>query len=348
MNEYQMPNSPGGWGQNSPFPPQVPYWETPEWKCKKQIRHVSNVMGWSCFAVQVLMLALSFLSTQILLMIGYPFNRNLLNSGGMSSEMYYLLVSVVYIISVAGPFLLCVAFMKLPVAETFPFEKVGFSTSVLFVLFGVGVCMLSNIPGNIVAIILEEMGFNATLPESVPTDSVFSTILCIIEIAVIPPLVEELAFRGVILSQLRKYGKGFAVFGSALLFAFYHGNFIQFTFTFIVGLLLGFIMVQTNNLWITIVIHALNNGLSLFFDMISDVVSSEVYDMLNNFLFFGLILLGIVSLVVLMLRKREYFQRRYEPMLLSASARVSAFVLNPGFIAFLVVFLGSSLESLLG
>ena len=107
-------------------------------------------------------------------------------------------------------------------------------------------------------------------------------------------------------------------------------------------------MVQTNNLWITIVIHALNNGLSLFFDMISDVVSSEVYDMLNNFLFFGLILLGIFSLVVLMLRKREYFQRRYEPMLLSASARVSAFVFNPGFIAFLVAFLGSSLESLIG
>lgn len=335
---YQNGYGSGGWPQNSPFPPQVPYWETPEWQEKKKIRHVSNVMGWANFAVQALMIGLSMLCSQFLVAVGYPFSKEFLESGGMSPTMYYLLVSAVYIVAVALPFLLCVMFMHLPVNETFRFEKVGAGTSLLLVLFGVGFCMITNIPANIIAVILQESGVSAPMPDVVSAETPFAIILSAIQIAVIPPLVEELAFRGVILSQLRKFGDGFAVFGSALLFAFYHGNLMQFAFTFLVGLILAFIMIRTNNLWIPIVIHAINNGISLLFDFVGSYISEEAYQMLNVVLFYGLIVLGIVSFVILFRRRREFFRRRYVAGLLPLSARMWDFVSNPGFIAFFAFF----------
>ena len=331
----------GGWPQNSPFSPQVPYWETPQWQEKKKIRHTSNVLGWANFAVQALMVGLSLLFSRFLLMVGYPFSGDYMSSAGMTPTMYYLLVSAVYIIAVALPFLLCVRFMHLPVNETFRFEKVGVGTSILLVLFGAGFCMFTNIPANIIAVILQESGISGPMPDIVSAETPFAIILSALQIAVIPPLVEELAFRGVILSQLRKFGDGFAVLGSALLFAFYHGNLMQFAFTFLVGLILAFIMVRTNNLWIPIVIHAINNGVSLLFDLVGSYISDAAYQTLNEVIFYGLILLGIVSLVLLARRNRGFFRRRYVTGLLPFSTRMWAFVSNPGFVAFFVFFLFS-------
>lgn len=347
---YNSPYQDGYWQNQAPggYPPvQIPYWETQQWKDKKQIRHISNVMGWANFAVQALMVGLMLACQWILFyMIGYPVRADLVVSGGMSSTMYYLLVSVVYIIAVALPFVLCVAFMKLSVNETFPFQKVGMGWGILWVLFGVGFCMLTNIPANIIAILIESMGFSGTLPESVMPNTPLAMILNIIQVAVIPALVEELAFRGVILSQLRKYGNGLAVFGSALLFAFYHGNFLQFTFTFFVGLVLAFVMIRTNNLWVPIAIHALNNGLSLFFSFMAEQMSEQAYEVMNVGLFYGLMVVGLIAFVILLLKKRECFQRHFQPGLMSFSSRLGAFIANPGFIAFFALFLLTAIVSL--
>ncbi len=347
---YNSPYQNGYWQNQVPggYPPvQIPYWETQQWKDKKKIRHISNVMGWANFAVQALMTALMLGCQWVLFyVIGYPIRTDLLVSGGMSSTMYYFLVSTVYIIAVALPFVLCVVFMKISVNEAFPFQRVRVGWGILWILFGVGFCMLTNIPANIIAILIESMGFSGTLPESVMPNTTLALILNIIEIAVIPPLVEELAFRGVILSQLRKFGNGFAVFGSALLFAFYHGNFLQFTFTFFVGLVLGFIMIRTNNLWIPIIIHALNNGISLLFSLVADQISEQAYEVLNVGLFYGLMVVGLIAFVILLLKKRECFQRHFQPGLLSFSSRLGAFITNPGFIAFFALFLLTAIVSL--
>ena len=350
MNGFSPYDQGSPWqnGQGGPFASQRAYWQSPQWQEKRKIRHTTNVMGWACFAVQALMSGLTLLLVQFLYLIGYPFSMEWTASSGISPTTYYLLISLVYIIAVALPFVLCMVFMRLPVNQALPFEKVGVGTGLLCIFMGVGACMFSNIPSNIVAMFFEGAGFSGTMPESVQGNNALSMALSVIQIAIIPALVEELAFRGVILSQLRRFGNGLAVFGSALLFAFYHGNFLQFTFTFLVGLVLGFIMIRTNNLWITVIIHAVNNGISVPFSMVSSYLSEEAYTALNSILFVGLMLLGVVSLVILLIKKREFFQTNYNaPMLLPLSTRLMAFITNPGFVAFFALFFLSSVESLL-
>lgn len=86
----------------------------------------------------------------------------------------------------------------------------------------------------------------------------------ILKIVVLAPVIEELIFRGVIMHGLmRNYSKFTAVFVSALMFALFHLNPWQFPATFILGILLGILMLRTRNILLCILGHAINNGLVL-------------------------------------------------------------------------------------
>lgn len=101
----------------------------------------------------------------------------------------------------------------------------------------------------------------------------------ILKVVIIAPIIEELIFRGVIMHGLmRNYSKFTAVFVSALMFALFHLNPWQFPATFILGLLLGIIMLRTRNIYLCILGHAINNGLVL--------ISIQYWDQLQKTSFF--------------------------------------------------------------
>lgn len=84
------------------------------------------------------------------------------------------------------------------------------------------------------------------------------------KVVIIAPIVEELIFRGVIMHGLmRNYSRTTAIFFSGLLFALFHLNPWQFPATFILGLLLGWLMIRTRNILLAITGHAMNNLLVL-------------------------------------------------------------------------------------
>ena len=47
-----------------------------------------------------------------------------------------------------------------------------------------------------------------------------------------------------------------------------HGNFVQIPFTFCCGLMFGFLVIKTNSMLPSIIVHFLNNGLSVTFDLL--------------------------------------------------------------------------------
>jgi len=84
----------------------------------------------------------------------------------------------------------------------------------------------------------------------------------ILRIVIIAPIVEELIFRGVIMSGFsRIYHPVFAIFFSALLFALFHLNPWQFSAAFALGLILGWIRIRTGSVLACIAGHAIHNGL---------------------------------------------------------------------------------------
>ena len=111
----------------------------------------------------------------------------------------------------------------------------------------------------------------APLFEDDPLSTPVRALMSFIAIAVVPALSEEFLFRGCILSNLLPYGKNTAILFSALLFALMHGNFAQFFYTFIAGIVLGAVYVKTDSIWAPTFIHLFNN----FYSVIQQVVYEQ-------------------------------------------------------------------------
>ena len=93
-------------------------------------------------------------------------------------------------------------------------------------------------------------------------DSDFGVWSGVLRVVIIAPVVEELIFRGAIMSGfIRNYKPVYAIFFSALLFALFPLNPWQFPATFLLGLILGWVRIRTNSVLACIAGHAIHNGL---------------------------------------------------------------------------------------
>ncbi len=85
-----------------------------------------------------------------------------------------------------------------------------------------------------------------------------------LKVVILAPVIEELIFRGIIMHGfMRNYRPFTAILVSALFFALFHLNPWQFPATFLLGLLLGWVMFITRNIFACMAGHAINNLLVL-------------------------------------------------------------------------------------
>ncbi len=121
------------------------------------------------------------------------------------------------------------------------------------------------------------------------------------KVAVVAPVVEELIFRGLILQGFRRnYHTLTAVFMSALLFALFHLNPWQFPATFVLGLLLGWLMVRTNNIFLAILGHSINNLLVLLsMTFWTEIKSNAFYLMEKEKIYYTSTLVVLLSLLLI-------------------------------------------------
>ena len=121
------------------------------------------------------------------------------------------------------------------------------------------------------------------------------------KVVIVAPIIEELIFRGVIMHGfMRNYPKIIAIFVSALLFALFHLNPWQFPATFLLGLLLGWVMVITRNIFACIIGHAINNGMVLLeINYANQISEFSIYLVEEEALLRLSYLVAIFSIVVL-------------------------------------------------
>ena len=80
-------------------------------------------------------------------------------------------------------------------------------------------------------------------------------------IAVLPPIFEEIFFRGILLKGLKNFGELTAILLCGALFALYHKNPAQTVYQFICGVSFALVAIRSGSILPTIVSHFLNNAL---------------------------------------------------------------------------------------
>ncbi len=100
--------------------------------------------------------------------------------------------------------------------------------------------------------------------------------LALLVMAFTPAICEELAFRGFILSGMRHTGhKWGAIVGSALFFGAAHGILQQSVSATVLGVVLGYLAVQTGSLLTTIVFHFLYNSATMLMALVFSDIAAE-------------------------------------------------------------------------
>ena len=138
------------------------------------------------------------------------------------------------------------------------------------------------------------------LPESAPylvCSAIASGWGGILAIAIVGPVLEELLFRGAIThALLQQYNPTKAILISALLFGVFHINPAQILPAFLIGILLAWTYYKTGSLIPCILMHVLNNSLSVYLS-IKYPEAENMDDLINGtpylIVLFGSILLFI-------------------------------------------------------
>jgi membrane protease YdiL (CAAX protease family) len=144
--------------------------------------------------------------------------------------------------------------------EVFKFNNASSLLWIAIIVFMIGFVIVTSELDNLV---------NYFLPMPEVFRNIFDVLMArqafifsVIVVGIIPGIMEELFFRGLILDGLnRNYTQRKAIIISALLFGIVHLNPWQFYGGFIIGLISAYICINTNSILLSIYIHLFNNTL---------------------------------------------------------------------------------------
>lgn len=134
----------------------------------------------------------------------------------------------------------------------------------------------------------------------------YNIVLLVFTSVLIPAFCEELFFRGLILTNLLPYGRGFAIIASSVIFGLSHGNHDQILFATLSGLILGWLYCESGSLYCSVIVHMFNNLIATIETVLIGNLSEELAIKICMLLEFSILLFGVISIVYLLyVRNRE-------------------------------------------
>lgn len=128
----------------------------------------------------------------------------------------------------------------------------------------------------------------------------YKVVLCFISTALVPAFAEELLFRGLIISNIKPYGKNSAVLISAVAFGLMHQNPAQILYAMAAGIVFGLIYVETDSIWCCIVLHFMNNLTSVIQNYLLYILNEEAANTILFFVDITVIAIGSICAIALL------------------------------------------------
>ncbi len=131
----------------------------------------------------------------------------------------------------------------------------------------------------------------------------------LLALAVLPAIAEELFFRGVIQNMLQKSGMTAmaSIVITGLSFSVMHLEFDNFVAIWMMGIVLGWLYYYSQNLWVSIIAHFLNNFsmIALKFAFFNGVTSTDMSETTTPPVLLSLVCGIIMVLLLIWFRKRN-------------------------------------------
>lgn len=301
-------------------------------KEQRIVRKLGNRAGWAAFTVHM---AMTILVVALVMMLlpsqtspQYENVAALTNSIGAMLAMF------------------CSGFMLLGLTHTRLRDVVTFRrtkslkrcTAAFFVGLGaIPVCNLlaQLVANNLTLIGIENKSYQMSgLNTEVDFFYISVQILCT---AIVPAISEEFFFRGALLGAMKPYGQGFAIVMSSVIFGLIHGNLGQIPFAIAGGMFFAFLTVYSGSLIPSIILHCINNLLSVVLDIMLKVCDENVVYavMIAYYIIFTIV--AVVAFAMLSKRDKSFMKLERPESKINDGEKSLAFIVSPGMIVFIII-----------
>lgn len=294
----------------------------------------------ACALMLILQIAFVFIAEWFCSLTGYDFD-NILND-----EIKYLYLNIfLYIFSIGIPFaLLTLVFNKLfMLTDSSLIKRIFTKKPLLYITGTLGIGYITNM---LVNFLLPDLVERYSTDSSFIPETPYGIFLLFISNAVLPAILEEWAFRGIICKNLLPYGRKGAIIVSSLLFGLMHMDPPRIIYTTVFGIMLAICYEHTGSLLIPMCIHFINNAIATIISVFVDVGDGTDITLgivISNLFIYVFIGCGIVAIIYYLkcgIAKKKF--SLYKPEIvgykLSVGQFLSTAIFNIGTIPFILVF----------
>lgn len=276
----------------------IPYGFTPKtFEERKEIKKCSNVASISLVLVSAISFLWSVIYIAFMISIGFTYNKayEIINEPAAMQVLQIVLSSFLFTV----PFIIVYKIGGYRISDLVILKKPKKENRLSLFLLGISFCSFANIAVSYMSSLFSAFGINYEVDFGDNPEGFFGFMLSLIATVFVPALVEEFALRGLVLGSLKKYGDGFAILCSSIIFGIMHGNFQQIPFAFLVGLILGYITIKSGSLWIAVAVHAFNNFISVFFEYFIKGIHIQNQNVIYTCYLSIALILGLVGIFLL-------------------------------------------------
>ncbi len=316
----------------------------PKYTEKRSLRKTSNGLGF--------FLVVYYLVMQIVITVLVSVLKGL---NGVTDELVYSVEVFVYAVSPLTACFFYRVISKNRISDYFPKSHVPMKKLVPMILIGMAAAMIANE----FAIMFDNNISMFNLKNYAQSDDATQTwmqlVFTFITTAILPAFAEEIAFRGVFMGVMRKYGDAFAILSSALVFGLMHGNTTQIVFAFTLGLIFGYLDCKANSIVPSVILHFANNFYAILRDGMNTYLNNDTANILfASTLIVTFCLLGILSFIYLSRADKQFFKLSNSDKncfsdtdTLTLKEKFSSFFATPGIIVFCAMLITETVYNLI-
>lgn len=160
-----------------------------------------------------------------------------------------------------------------------------------------GVWVLCALVSNLSNSLLQSIHLVELHPENSMPNVPAATLIYLIRVLLIPALLEEFLFRGVILRSLRQFGDSFAILVSAVSFGLIHYNLSRDLKGFALGLALGYFVIRSGSVWTAVGGRLACLVLSLASENLPHLFPGQLSSILRAVLFLAVLAISLLAFV---------------------------------------------------
>lgn len=306
---------------------------------RKSLRNTSNKISCGLFIFTILSNVIIFISMFPLIFTGEIDATNTNYMNGLEPVFLYILNAIVCLLgfSIAG--IITTKISKLRLDDVIKIKKTNIADTAKFVLAGMGFTFILNILLAFMNMNLSLFGYTNEMSDYGEIDGIAGNIIYFVSIAIVPAIIEEFLFRGVILGTLRKYhGDVIAIIVSSVLFGFMHGNFLQTPLTALSGMIMGYLAVKTGSIIPSMILHFVNNSLAVTSEWLMKAIDNEhIYGIVDTAILLAFIVVGLICAISLIKKyKNDLFKFDKPESELTVSKKLTYIFTAPCMIVFTI------------